>query len=103
MNGSAVRRIGVVGAGQMGRGIAQVAAASGFEVVLCDTTRAVAEAGKTQIGAILGKQVDKGKLSGEERQALLDRIEAAEGAAGLARVDLAVEAVSENVELKLKI
>jgi NAD(P)-dependent dehydrogenase (short-subunit alcohol dehydrogenase family) len=72
------RRTGV-GAGQMGRGIAQVAAATGFDVVLCDATRELAEAGKAQIAAILGKQVDKGKLKAEERQALLDRIETAKG------------------------
>lgn len=87
----------------MGRGIAQVAAGSGFEVVLCDATRALAEAGKAQIGGILAKQVDKGKLAGTERQALLDRIEPAEGAGALAHVDLAIEAVSENVDVKLKI
>jgi 3-hydroxybutyryl-CoA dehydrogenase len=87
----------------MGRGIAQVAAASGFEVVLCDTSLGVAEGGKATIAGILGKQVDKGKLRPEERQDLLDRIEPAEGSAELAKVDLAVEAVSENLDLKLRI
>lgn len=103
MSASAIRRIGVIGAGQMGRGIAQVAAATGFEVVLCDTSASIAEAGKAQIASILGKQVDKGKLRAEERQEMLDRIEPGEGAGPLAKVDLAVEAVSENVELKLRI
>jgi 3-hydroxybutyryl-CoA dehydrogenase len=103
MSASAIRRIGVIGAGQMGRGIAQVAAASGFEVVLCDTSLGVAEGGKATIAGILGKQVDKGKLRPEERQDLLDRIEPAEGSAELAKVDLAVEAVSENLDLKLRI
>jgi 3-hydroxybutyryl-CoA dehydrogenase len=98
-----IRRIGVVGAGQMGRGIAQVAAATGFDVVLCDATRELADAGKAQIAAILGKQVDKGKLKGEERQALLDRIETAAGASELGKVELAVEAVSESLDLKTSI
>lgn len=103
MNASAVRCIGVVGAGQMGRGIAQVAAAAGFDVVLSDTSGAMAEAGKAKIGSILGKQVDKGKLGAEERQDLLDRIRPVEGPAELAHVDLTIEAVSENVDLKLKV
>ncbi len=55
MDVSAVRRFGVIGAGQMGRGIAQVAAASGYDVVLCDSTKALAEAGKAQI-AIAARQ-----------------------------------------------
>ena len=50
MDVSAVRRFGVIGAGQMGRGIAQVAAASGYDVVLCDSTKALAEADPTNAG-----------------------------------------------------
>jgi 3-hydroxybutyryl-CoA dehydrogenase len=103
MQGTSIQRIAVIGAGQMGRGIAQVAAASGFGVVLCDASRAQAEKGKEQIGAILSKQVDKGKLSAADRQSLLDRIETAEGLGGLARVDLAVEAATETLDIKLAI
>jgi 3-hydroxybutyryl-CoA dehydrogenase len=103
MQGTSIQRIAVIGAGQMGRGIAQVAAASGFSVVLCDASRAQAEKGKEQIGAILSKQVDKGKLSAADRQSLLDRIETAEGLGGLAHVDLAVEAATETLDIKLAI
>lgn len=103
MNASTIRCIGVVGAGQMGRGIAQVAAAAGFDVVLSDTSGAAAESGKAQIGAILAKQVDKGKLRAEERQELLERIRPVEGPSELAHVDLTIEAVSENVDLKLNV
>jgi 3-hydroxybutyryl-CoA dehydrogenase len=103
MNASNVRRIGVVGAGQMGGGIAQVAAQCGLSVVLCDATLAMAERGKDKISKILAKQVDKGKLTGEERQGILDRITCAEGAAELAKVDLAVEAATEKLEVKLEI
>src|SRR6185437_5840011 len=58
MDASTMRKIGVVGAGQMGRGIAQVAAAAGLDVALCDATVALAENGKAQIATALGKIVD---------------------------------------------
>lgn len=102
MNVSSVRRFGVVGAGQMGRGIAQVAAAAGFEVVLTDVTLAFAEGGKNKIGQALAKQVDKGKMKPEDRTALLDRIETREGLAELSRADIAVEAITENLDVKLR-
>jgi 3-hydroxybutyryl-CoA dehydrogenase len=103
MDVSAVRRFGVIGAGQMGRGIAQVAAAAGYDVVLCDATRVLAEGGKAQIASSLAKLVDKGKMTGVDRDALLGRIEPGDGVAALATADLAVEAATENVELKLAI
>jgi 3-hydroxybutyryl-CoA dehydrogenase len=101
LNASSVRRIAVLGAGQMGRGIAQVAAAAGVSVLLCDVTRAFAEKGKSTIGGMLAKQVEKGKMTAEERQTLLDRIEPSEGVEGLETVELAVEAATETLELKL--
>jgi 3-hydroxybutyryl-CoA dehydrogenase len=103
MDVSSVRRVGVIGAGQMGRGIAQVAAASGCEVFLCDASRALAEGGKAQIATALGKLVDKGKMTATDRDALLERIQAAEGMSGLTTADLAVEAATENLEIKLGI
>ena len=103
MDVSSVRRFGVIGAGQMGRGIAQVAAAAGYEVVLCDATRVLAEGGKSQIAGSLAKLVDKGKMSAADRDALLGRIQPGEGVAALAGADLAVEAATENVDLKLGI
>ncbi|WP_437860222.1 3-hydroxyacyl-CoA dehydrogenase family protein [Sorangium sp. So ce363] len=100
MEATTIKRFGVIGAGQMGRGIAQVAAAAGLEVVLCDVSRALAESGKAQIAAVLAKQVEKGKLAAEAREALLGRVAVADGMAGLAGVDLAVEAVTESFEVK---
>jgi len=101
MDASSMRRIGVVGAGQMGRGIAQVAAAAGLDVTLCDATMALAENGRAQIVTALGKLVDKGKMPAGERDAVVSRIQVAEGVGGLATADLAVEAATENVEIKL--
>ncbi len=101
MNASSVKRIGVVGAGQMGRGIAQVAAAAGIEVVLCDASLEIADKGKSQIDRILGKQVEKGKMSADDHRALLDRIVPAGNMSAFASVELAVEAATENVDLKI--
>jgi 3-hydroxybutyryl-CoA dehydrogenase len=98
-----IRVIGVLGAGQMGGGIAQVAAQAGYDVKLADSTRELAEKGRAKVGAILQKQVDKGKVSADMLAAILSRIEPVEGAAGFGTCDLVVEAASENTELKLKL
>jgi 3-hydroxybutyryl-CoA dehydrogenase len=98
-----IRSFGVIGAGQMGRGIAQVAAATGFRVLLADATRELAEAGKATLAIALDKLVDKGKMPGADRDALLERIQPCSGPSDFADVDMTVEAATENVELKLKI
>jgi 3-hydroxybutyryl-CoA dehydrogenase len=103
MNASSVKRMGVLGAGQMGRGIAQVAAAAGVEVVLCDASLDLANKGKAQIAAILGKQAEKGKISQDDVSALLGRITPAESLADFSSVDIAVEAATENVDIKLQL
>jgi 3-hydroxybutyryl-CoA dehydrogenase len=87
----------------MGRGIAQVAAGAGCDVVLCDATAALAEGGKAQIATALAKLVDKGKMTGSDRDALLGRIAPAQGVAGLEGTDLGIEAATENVDVKLAI
>jgi 3-hydroxybutyryl-CoA dehydrogenase len=95
--------IGIVGAGQMGSGIAQVAAQSGCDVVLTDVTLALAEKGKAGIDKALAKQVEKGKMQDADRQALLSRIRVAEGVAGLAKVEMVIEAAFENQDQKKKL
>ena len=99
----AIRVIGVLGAGQMGSGIAQVAAAAGYEVRLADASLEQATVGKNKVGAALTKQVEKGKMSTELRDALLARITPIPGPAGFATCDLFVEAATENFELKVKL
>lgn len=98
-----IRTIGVLGAGQMGGGIAQVAAAAGYDVVLCDASQELAEKGRGKIAAILGKQVEKGKIKAEDKDALVGRIECVGGPAQFEACDLVVEAATENVDLKLKL
>jgi 3-hydroxybutyryl-CoA dehydrogenase len=100
---TANKKIGVVGAGQMGGGIAQVAADKGHQVVLVDISREVAERGKGKIAGSLDKLVQKGKLTAEARDGLLSRIAPAGEYAALSDCDLVVEAATENQELKKKI
>src|SRR4051812_43266145 len=102
MNVTDIRVIGVIGAGQMGSGIAQVAAQCGFRTMLTDVSADIASRAKEKIGAILGKQVAKGKLTEAVRGEILGRLEPATGDA-LAEADFVVEAATENVELKLTI
>jgi len=96
-----IRTIGVLGAGQMGGGIAQVAAGSGYDVVLVDASIDLAERGKKKIASILGKQVEKGKMTAEARDALVGRIRAADGPEGFTGCDLVIEAATENYDLKV--
>jgi 3-hydroxybutyryl-CoA dehydrogenase len=98
-----VQKIGVVGAGQMGGGIAQVAAQSGIEVVLVDAQRDWADRGRKKIEAALDRLVQKGKLGAEERAQAMARIAVADGYAGFESCDVVVEATTENQELKKKI
>jgi 3-hydroxybutyryl-CoA dehydrogenase len=84
----------------MGHGIAQVAAQSGFEVLLVDVAPAALERGLAQIGKGLERLVSKGKLPAEERDAALGRITAHDRIAVLDRADLVVEAVVEKLEVK---
>ena len=98
-----IGKIGVVGTGQMGAGICQVAAAAGYEVVMSDISLEVAEKGKAGIAKRLDKAVAKGKLDGAAKDGILSRLTPVESMAALKDVDLAVEAATENMDLKLKL
>jgi 3-hydroxybutyryl-CoA dehydrogenase len=97
---NSIRTIGVVGAGTMGHGIAQVAAQSGYEVTLVDAAPAALERGRAQIGKGLERLVAKGKLAAEERDCALGRLTTAGDLAALAGAALVVEAVVEREEVK---
>jgi 3-hydroxybutyryl-CoA dehydrogenase len=103
MKASEVNVFGVIGAGQMGSGIAQVAATAGLSVLLLDANKAIAEKARDRIGAILTKQVEKGKLDAATRDAIVGRITPIGTSAELAPADIVVEAATENLELKLRI
>jgi 3-hydroxybutyryl-CoA dehydrogenase len=103
MSESAISKLGIVGAGQMGAGIAQVAAERGLAVVLVDRDDDIAAKGKAKIAAVLSKLVDKGKLSAEKREAQLGLIVPAGSYAALSDCDFLIEAATENQELKQKI
>jgi len=101
---AAIEHLGVVGAGQMGRGIAQLAAQNGLKVTLVDAGRDVAERGRATIAAQLAKLVEKKKLLPEERDATLARIRPADLYGGeLESVDFAIEAATERFEIKREI
>lgn len=93
-------RVGVVGAGTMGRGIAQVAAEAGFRVCLLDAKPGVAEEAKGFIAKFLGRAIEKGKLEPGKRDGILERITPADDLQALAGCDLVIEAIVENLQVK---
>ncbi len=95
-----IRTIGVIGAGTMGHGIAQVAAQSGYDVLLVDVAPQALARGVSQIGKGLERLVSKGKLAAEERDQALSRLASHGELAALDRADLVVEAVVEKLEVK---
>ncbi|MGW0026735.1 3-hydroxyacyl-CoA dehydrogenase NAD-binding domain-containing protein [Rhodococcus sp. NPDC003383] len=98
-----IKKVGVLGAGMMGAGIAYVSAKAGFEVVLKDVTLEAAERGKSYSEKIEAKALSRGKTTEEKSKALLDRIKPTADAADFAGVDFVIEAVFENTELKHKV
>lgn len=95
-----VGKVGVLGAGMMGAGIAYVSAAAGVEVVLKDVSIEAAEKGKAYSAGLLDKKLSRGHLTADEREAFLARIRTTNDEADFAGCDLVIEAVFENRELK---
>ena len=98
-----IRTIGVVGAGQMGNGIAQVAATSGFTVLLNDVSEAALDRGLATIHKSLSRIVSKGAISQADADAAVARIQRNTSNAFFAEADLVIEAATENVDLKYRI
>jgi 3-hydroxybutyryl-CoA dehydrogenase len=95
-----IKTIGVVGAGTMGNGIAQVAARAGFNVILRDVKDEYIERGMTAVDKSLQRDVDKERLQEEEKRAIINRIQTSTEMDALAEADLVVEAVTEDVNVK---
>jgi 3-hydroxybutyryl-CoA dehydrogenase len=98
-----INKVGVIGAGQMGSGIAHVCAQSGLDVVINDIAEERLQAGLATINGLLARQVAKGQMDEAERAATLGRISTASGQDKLGDCDLIIEAASENEEVKRKI
>jgi 3-hydroxybutyryl-CoA dehydrogenase len=98
-----IHKVGVIGAGQMGSGIAQVCAQAGMDVVLQDISQEKAEAGVAAVSSSLAKQVERQQIDEAARGAALAHIKAATDYASFADCDLVIEAATENEELKRKI
>lgn len=95
-----IRKIGVVGAGQMGGGIAEVAISSGYHVLMRDVTPEAVEKGVKRIQGDLGKRVQKGKMTSEEKDATLKRLSTTTTLEDFKDCDFVIEAVVENIGLK---
>ena len=98
-----IQTLGVIGAGQMGGGIARTAAEKGYRVLLSDINLAAAQAGRDKIGRSLDRGVTKGKITQEHVDATMDRLVPVGDLSAFAEANLVVEAASENVDLKLSI
>jgi len=95
-----IKTIMVVGAGQMGSGIAQVAAQNGYRVLLCDLSSEHLSKAQTNITRLLAKAVEKGTLSNDDKEATVARIMVTTEMDRAVEADLVIEAVSENIEVK---
>ena len=103
MSTSTASRIGVIGAGTMGNGIAQVCAQAGLQVRMVDIADAAVQRGLTTVSKSLDRLVAKDKISAAEKDAIVGRIAGGTDYAALKDCDLVIEAATENVGLKLKI
>jgi 3-hydroxybutyryl-CoA dehydrogenase len=99
----AINKIMVIGAGQMGGGIAQVAAEAGLQVVLNDISQEFIDKRLAFIDKLLSKNIEKGRISAEKKEEILARLTPSTDLADAADVDLVIEAATENMEIKEKI
>ncbi|QOZ08292.1 3-hydroxybutyryl-CoA dehydrogenase [Bradyrhizobium sp. CCBAU 51765] len=98
-----IQTVGIIGAGTMGNGIAQVCAAAGLSVVMVDISDAAVNRGLSTVGGSLERLVKKDKMSAADREATLKRITGTTDRSKLSDCDLVIEAATENEELKVKI
>jgi len=99
----AIKKIGVIGAGQMGHGIALVAAKAGFDVILRDIKDEYVNKGLSKIESFLDKSIEKGKMTADEKKKILSHIKGTTKLEDLKDVDLVIEAIFENVKVKKEV
>jgi 3-hydroxybutyryl-CoA dehydrogenase len=98
-----IKVFGVIGSGQMGNGIAQVAAASGLTVIMNDIKQEFVDKGLKTVAGILARSVEKGKMTAAEKDALLGRIKSSVSLKDMAAADFVVEAATEKQDIKFQI
>lgn len=98
-----IQKLMVIGSGQMGNGIAQVAAQAGLDVLMNDVKQEFAERGLATITKNLSRNVEKGRMTEEEKSAVLARISLSTSLDDAKDVDMAIEAATENMEIKMNI
>ncbi len=98
-----IKQVAVIGAGQMGNGIAQVLAMKNFDVIMLDVSKDALDRGMATITKSCDRLIKKEKMTADEKTALLSRITCTESYGDLKNADMAIEAATENVDLKLKI
>ncbi|MFC2005491.1 3-hydroxyacyl-CoA dehydrogenase family protein [Chloroflexota bacterium] len=98
-----MKKVGVVGCGTMGSGIAQVCAQSNYEVVITEVNNELLSKGLASISSFLTKSVEKGKLSQQDKDAVLGRIKGTTNIQDLSGCDLVIEAALENIDVKKKV
>src|SRR5947199_1894360 len=99
---SDIKKVGVIGCGLMGHGIAQVSATAGYDVVVREVSEELAQKGLGKIEKQLARAVEKGKSSQEDADAIRGRITTTTDYADLADCDLVIEAITENLALKVE-
>jgi 3-hydroxybutyryl-CoA dehydrogenase len=97
-----IKTFGVIGAGQMGNGIAQVAAMSGLDVIMNDISEEFVERGLSTITKILSRNVEKGKMTDDEKNTVLGRIKTSTSLKDMASADFVVEAAIEKEDIKFQ-
>ena len=95
-----IKKIGVIGAGQMGHGIALVAAQAGFDVIIRDTTDDFVKKGISKIEKFLDKSIEKGKMTADDKKKIMTKISGTTKLDALKNIDLIIEAIFENIEVK---
>ncbi len=95
-----IKKIGVIGAGQMGHGIALVSAKAGYDVVLRDITKEYVEKGISKIDRFLSKSVEKGRMKEDEKKKILSKIKGTTNISDVKDADIVIEAIFENIKVK---